>query len=65
LIDLALQTTAIINLETAVWAELCVMLAGVGVAAYGWRTILSTLAANSTRTGTKKGQKEIFQLSPV
>jgi hypothetical protein len=59
LIDLALGTTALINLETAVCAELCVILAGVGVAVYGWRTILSTLAANSTRTGTKKGKKDL------
>jgi hypothetical protein len=65
LLGFELGNTATLDLVTTVVAELCVALAGVGLVIYCWRTILSTVAANSTRTGTKRGTHKPFQFAPV
>jgi hypothetical protein len=55
-----LGTTAIIKREIAICTELCLVLAGVGLVVYCWRSILLTIATNATRTGVKKGTLEMF-----
>lgn len=55
----------IIKNSIAVCTKLFLVFAGMGLVVYCWRTILSTVAANATRTGTKQGKLETFSLAPV
>jgi len=65
LIIVELSTAAIVNKPTTICAELCVVFGGIGLAVYCWRTILTTVAANASRTGTKSGPLRTFSVPAV
>ena len=52
LIVCELGRTATLNVPITIAVAACVVLAGVGLMVYCWRTILTTIAANASRTGT-------------
>jgi hypothetical protein len=65
LIICELGKAATLNMPIAVVVGLCVLLAGVGLMVYCWRTILTTIAANASRTGEVKGALKTFSAAPV
>jgi len=65
LIVCELGKTATLNIPITVVVGLSVGLAGVGLMVYCWRTILTTIAANASRTGAVKGALKTFSASPV
>ena len=60
-----LQEGATITRVMARPVEVCVLLVGVGLVIYCWSTILTTIAANATRTGAVKGALKMFAAAPV
>ena len=57
---LELGTAAIIKTQIVICAESCLVLAGVGLVLYCWRSILSTIATNASKTGVNKGTLKMF-----
>lgn len=60
-----LQKSATIIHLMARPVEVCVLLVGVGLVIYCWSTILTTVAANASRTGAVKGALKTFSAAPV